>query len=86
MPIRDRIQEKLSSIFAPIRLEIVDESALHSGHAGARPEGETHFLVVMSAEAFRGVSKVAMHRMVYSALEEELADRVHALRLELSAP
>lgn len=86
MPLQDRIQEKLSSIFAPLRLEIVDESSLHVGHIGARPEGETHFHVTMSSEEFRGLSKLAMHRRVYAALDEELLDRIHALRLDLSVP
>lgn len=86
MPVQDQIKEKLTNIFAPIRLEIVDESAKHEGHAGARPEGETHFHVAMTTEMFRGLSKVAMHRLVHKALAEELKTRIHALRLDLRAP
>ena len=71
---------------APTRLEIVDESHRHSGHAGARPEGETHFAVTIVAPAFAGLNRVARQRLVYGILAEELASRVHALSLTTLAP
>jgi len=58
----------------------------HEGHAGARPGGETHFRVTIVAEAFRGRSRLDRHRMVNTALAEELADGVHALAIHASAP
>ena len=63
---------------------MVDESHLHAGHAGARPDGESHFRVEIAAEAFKGMSRVARQRAVYGVLSEELADRVHALALTAS--
>ncbi|HXO92294.1 MAG TPA: BolA/IbaG family iron-sulfur metabolism protein, partial [Stellaceae bacterium] len=45
MSVAETIREKLTARFAPLRLEIEDESHRHAGHAGARPEGETHFSV-----------------------------------------
>lgn len=86
LPVQDQIKEKLTSTFEPIRLEIVDESALHEGHAGAQPGGETHWHVTMVAKAFSDKSRIEMHRMVHKALEMELQSRIHALRLDLSAP
>lgn len=86
MTIADRIRAKLTAALAPVHLEIHDESARHAGHAGARPEGETHFRLVVASEAFQGLSRVARHRLVYQALEAELRERVHALALELFAP
>ena len=76
-----RIQEKLQRAFAPQRLDIVDESARHHGHAGARPEGETHFHVTIVSARFEGMSRVQRQREVYGALAEELAGPVHALAL-----
>lgn len=69
-----------------MRLEIVDESHKHEGHAGWRPGGETHFRVRVVAPCFRGESRVGRQRMVYEALAEELADRVHALQLTTLTP
>jgi BolA protein len=80
------IQEKLTSAFAPTRLEIEDDSARHAGHAGARPGGESHFSVTIVASAFAGEGKVARQRMVYRALAEELAGPLHALSVKALAP
>ena len=76
----DAIQEKLTSAFQPLRLEIEDDSARHHGHAGARPEAESHFNVTIEAAAFAGAAKVARQRMVYRALAEELAGPLHRCR------
>ena len=70
----------------PERLEIVDESDQHAGHAGHRPGGETHFRVDIVAAAFEGETRVARQRRVYQVLAEELADRVHALALSTRTP
>ena len=82
----DAIQNKLQTAIEPIRLEIVDDSARHSGHAGAREGGESHFNVTIEAQAFAGANKVARQRMVYRALAEELAGPVHALSVTAIAP
>lgn len=84
----DRIRSKLSAAFDPVRLEIVDDSARHSGHAGAHAdgEGETHFNVTMEASGFVGKSRVARQRLVHDVLAAELKERVHALSLKLVAP
>jgi len=76
----------LTAAFAPARLEIVDESHLHAGHAGARPEGETHFRVTIVAEAFAGQSRVARQRAINAALADHLAGPVHALSLKALTP
>ena len=86
MTVADVIRDKLNARFAPIRLEIVDESHRHAGHAGARPEGETHFAVTIVSPAFAGLRRVARQRLVYETLADELATRVHALSLTTLAP
>jgi BolA protein len=85
-PVGQRISAKLVQAFAPSALEVVDESHRHAGHAGARPDGESHFRVRIAAEAFRGKSRVEQHRMVNAALAEELKERVHALAIQSSPP
>jgi BolA protein len=84
--VHERLQHKLTTAFAPDRLEIEDDSARHAGHAGAHPGGESHFNVVIRSAAFEGVSRVARQRMVYAALAEELAGPVHALSVKALAP
>ncbi len=86
MATRDLITEKLTQAFAPERLEVVDESHHHAGHAGHRPGGETHYRVYIVAEAFRGKSRIARHRMVNETLASELKTGVHALAIHASAP
>lgn len=86
MRVADIIREKLSARFAPTRIEVIDESYRHAGHAGARPEGETHFSVTIVSAVFIGESRVSRQRLVYQALAEELATRIHALSLTTLAP
>ena len=86
MSVADTIREKLTSRFEPLRLGIIDESHRHAGHAGARPEGETHFAVTIVSAAFAGQSRVARQRLIYQTVAEELATRIHALSLTTLTP
>jgi BolA protein len=79
--IRDRLQ-----VLAPSALELQDESGQHAGHAGARPSGGSHWQLTIVAEAFRGKSPVARHRMVYEALGDLMKRDIHALTIEARAP
>lgn len=79
----DRITQKLTEAFAPVHLEVIDESEQHRGHGGYREGGETHFKVVMKSAAMDGLSRVARQRAVYKVLEAELNERVHALALQI---
>ncbi len=83
---RDRIAAALNEALRPVSLEVVDESAAHHGHAGWRDGGETHYRVAVTAEAFRGKTRVARHRMVTEALAAEFADGLHALAIETRTP
>ena len=84
--VAERITRKLTEVFSPDALNVVDESYLHKGHAGHRPGGESHFRVKITAAAFRGKSRVAAHRMVYDALADEIVGGLHALAIEAKAP
>jgi len=86
MTVAETMRAKLAARFAPLRLDIVDDSHRHAGHAGAHPDGESHFTVTLVAAAFTGLGRVARQRLVYAALAEELATRVHALSLRVLAP
>jgi BolA family transcriptional regulator, general stress-responsive regulator len=81
-----RITARLIEVFAPTRLDVQDDSALHAGHAGARAGGETHYTVTMVSAAFAGQNRVARSRAVHEALAGELASGLHALALVLRAP
>jgi len=80
-----RIEKTLKGAFAPRTLEVIDESARHAGHAGASPEGETHFKVRMKAAAFNGLSRLSRQRAVLDLMKDEFACGLHALSLELTS-
>lgn len=88
------IEAKLNAAFSPSSLKVINESHLHAGHhhedRGHHEvydgTGETHFRVVIVAYQFTGMSRVARHRAINDALRDELANGVHALALEPSAP
>ena len=86
MSTRDRITEKLAAAFAPVRLDVQDESHQHAGHSGSRPGGETHYSVNIVSDAFQGKSRIERHRMINAALAQELAGGVHALAIHATAP
>ncbi len=86
MSVRATLEQKLTAALAPSRLEVIDDSASHAGHAGAHVEGESHFKVEVVAESFEGLNRVARQRLVYAALAEELAGRVHALEVSARTP
>ncbi|NRA30484.1 MAG: BolA family transcriptional regulator [Parvularculaceae bacterium] len=84
--IAERIETKLTQSFEPTELEIVDQSHLHAGHAGAPDGGESHFRVKIVSAKFEGQNRVARQRAVNAALKEELAGPVHALSIQALAP
>ena len=86
MQIANRMRDLLQARFQPTRLEIVDESHRHAGHAGARPEGETHFRVVITSTVFENLSRVQRQRLVYDCLGDLLSAPIHALSLRTSTP
>ena len=86
MSVADRIRTKLEASLAPARLELVDESALHAGHAGARPEGESHFRLLIVADMFNGRGRLERQRMVYHALGDLMTTDIHALSIKALTP
>jgi intracellular septation protein len=80
-----RLRERLESRFAPAQLTVEDESHLHEGHAGAAG-GQSHFRVRIVAEAFRGISSVARHRLIYAAVDDLMKSDIHALAIEALPP
>lgn len=84
---QQEIERRLVAALAPASLAVIDDSDDHSGHAGHSGEGESHFTVRITADAFAGQSRVARSRAVYAALGDLIApDCVHALVIEAHAP
>ncbi len=81
----ERIHQILSDAFQPTGLEVVDDSHKHAGHSGARPEGETHYTVIISAAAFDGLTRVARQRAVMEVLKPEFETGLHALSIKASS-
>ena len=84
--VADAIAAKLTTVFAPTRLEIVDDSDRHHGHAGRPEGGESHFNLLIEAQAFAGKGRVARQRLIFQALADEMAGPVHALSIVAKAP
>jgi BolA protein len=82
----ERLEAVLRAEFAPSQLDVIDESALHAGHSGARAGGETHYQVSLVSERFTGMTRVARSRLVHSVLKSEFDSGLHALSLRLGSP
>ena len=85
-PRATRLHALLTTAFTPARLEVVDDSAKHAGHAGAAVGGETHYSVLIVSDRFEGQGRVARHRLVHAVLDPEFEEGLHALALTLRAP
>jgi BolA protein len=80
----ERVEAALRDALHPVALEVIDDSHLHAGHAGAK-EGR-HFTVRVTSAAFAGLTRVARHRLVYDALRSLVAEGIHALAIEARIP
>lgn len=79
------IRSRLRQAFSPSHLEVIDESDQHRGHAGYQGGGR-HFAILISAECFRGISRIAAHRQIYALFTDMMPDPIHALRIIASGP
>ena len=85
-PVQQEMERLLTEAFSPTRLEVINDSASHSGHSGDDGSGESHFTVVIEAPAFAEMSRVERQRAVNKALGDIPGERVHALAIKASAP
>ena len=81
--IADEMTERLA-VLTPTRLEVIDESEQHHGHAGYQEGGQSHFRIRMASPAFAGLGRLQQHRLVHATLGD-IVPRIHALALELEA-
>lgn len=85
-PVAREIETLLQHAFLPTRLEVINDSARHHGHAGDDGSGESHFTVLIESVAFAGKSRLERQRMVNRALGDIPGRRVHALAIRAVAP
>ncbi|HZG10083.1 MAG TPA: BolA family protein [Allosphingosinicella sp.] len=86
-PVAREIAQRLEAALAPASLQVINDSEKHRGHGGYDGSGESHFTVVVEAEAFRGLSRLARQRAVNEALGDLLSkDRIHALAIKATVP
>lgn len=83
MALTETIRQRLS-VLEPQQLEILDDSALHAGHAGNRGGG--HYTIRITSLHFSKKSPIMRHRLIYQALSDLIPDKIHALRIIATAP
>jgi BolA protein len=81
----DRIRNRLLATFAPLDCQLIDESHLHAGHAGAA-SGAGHYRVQLVSDRFEGLNRVSRHRLVYDCLNDMMHTDIHALAIIALAP
>jgi len=85
MSVTEDIRNRLQAAFDPTRLDVVDDSERHRGHAGFQEGGESHFNVTIRSAAFSGQTRLQRHRAVHAALGPDLVGRIHALALDIDS-
>ena len=81
----EMIRERLTNNLHPTKLDIIDESARHAGHAGAA-SGGGHFIVNISASVFKDKTLIQRHRLVYDAVDDIMHSEIHALSIQAKTP
>jgi BolA protein len=79
------LEARLISQFPGAQIDLIDESHLHAGHAGAKAGG-AHFRLRIVHSSFAGLSRVARHRLVYDAVSDWMPQRIHALSVQALSP
>ncbi len=85
-PVAAEMIRRLSAALSPTRLDLVDDSAHHVGHAGHDGRGESHFTLSIESPLFAGQNRVQRQRAVYAALGDLMDERVHALSIKTFVP
>ena len=85
-PVATEMLRRLDSALSPTRIQLIDDSEQHLGHAGYNPAGESHFTLHIQSAAFAGKNRVERQRMIYAALGDLMHERVHALSIRATAP
>lgn len=85
-PLALEMRQLLEAAFAPTHLEVVNDSAQHSGHTGDDGSGESHFTIEIESEKFVGVSRLQRQRLVNAALGDIPGNRVHAVAIKAKVP
>ena len=80
-----KLESRITAALAPTHLEVIDDSHLHAGHAGAA-DGRGHYTVIVASARFAGLRTLQRHRLVYDAVGDLMVTDVHALSIHASAP
>jgi BolA protein len=80
----ERLTERLQTL-DPVRLEVIDDSHRHAGHAGAA-DGRGHFTVIVVSHRFAGLTRLRRHQLVYDVVGDLMATDIHALSIHALAP
>ena len=83
MLVADEMRANLEEALSPTKLEIMDESEQHRGHAGYQEGGQSHFRVRISSPDFSALSRLERHRRIHAAIGPDLVSRIHALAIEI---
>ncbi|MCK0094005.1 BolA family transcriptional regulator [Yoonia sp. F2084L] len=82
MALESEIRDALGGL-TPEHVEVINESALHAGHAGDDGSGESHWRIVVKAASLDDMSRVARHRAIHAALGKDIIGRIHALAIDI---
>ena len=82
---RDALEEKIRDSLDASHVEVIDESHLHAGHAGAQ-DGGRHFRAIIVSEKFAGLNRVRSQQLVYRSVEEWMGKEIHALSMKTFTP
>lgn len=80
--IQELVFSRLTQVFMPTHLEVIDDSEKHKGHAGSQG-GAGHYTVIICADIFKNKSRIEIHRNIYRVLDDLIPEKIHALQIKI---
>ena len=77
------IFKKLTNYFSPTHLKVINESHKHQGHHQSPNSGNSHFLIIITSDKLKGMSRLAGQRKIYKVFEKEMKNQIHALQIKI---
>ena len=77
------IKEKIKTSLGLTNIEVVNNSHLHNHHSSSPKNGNSHFQIIVSSHEMKGLSRIKIHKRIYSELKAEMSDYIHSLEITL---
>ena len=78
----EEVKKKINNKLNPEQILLIDNSSLHSKHKSFDSE-KFHIKLIIKSEKLKNMGRVEAHKVIFSILNNEMKNRIHALEIEI---